>query len=148
MALEHDIIARTTEPHDFQIQPGPILIVDDEPVFVDLISSILCASGYQCVGVHSAREALKRAMEHPQPAVALVDLKLPDCEGTILIRQLRLQIPKLPVLAISGSEIPEHAKEARAAGALEFLAKPFNCEELLALLAHHRLTPQALNTAG
>lgn len=107
-----------------------VLVVDDEPVVCDGIRKILGAEGFR---VESASDAAS-ALAHPALAgcrLVLCDLKLPDRSGIDVLREIHRRRPDLPVVLITGYATPDQAAQAYAAGAIEFLPKPFEASELL-----------------
>ncbi len=111
-----------------------ILIVDDLDLEVRLISTILRSAGYQHVrGEIHPREALA-AFREMQPDLVVLDLHMPGMSGIEVLREIRATVPSeayLPVLMITADSTPEVKREALAAGARDFLAKPFDATEVL-----------------
>ena len=113
-----------------------ILIVDDDEAVRSVIRRSLERAGY---GVREAREggaALKLLASAPADLV-ITDLVMPDMEGIALILSLRKSHPKLPVIAMSGGGRmrPEgYLDIARNCGAARILAKPFDVEDLIAMV--------------
>ncbi|HEU4401264.1 MAG TPA: response regulator [Candidatus Polarisedimenticolia bacterium] len=110
-----------------------VLVVDDEPVVREAVCRVLGAAG---LSVATARDAAS-ALAHPALAscrLALCDLMLPDRTGMDLLADLRRLRPDLPVVVITGYATADHAARAREAGAFDFLAKPFEAEELLTVV--------------
>jgi two-component system, NtrC family, response regulator AtoC len=110
-----------------------VLLVDDEPVVCDAIGRVLAHEGVRVTSVPSAEVALA----HPALAsfrLVICDLMLPGASGIELTRAIRTLHPRIPVMAISGYATRENAERAQAAGAIGFLAKPFDIPELLALV--------------
>jgi two-component system KDP operon response regulator KdpE len=109
-----------------------VLIVEDEPALLRALRINLRARGYD-VGVASAgREALAQARERP-PDVVVLDLGLPDIDGTEVIRDLR-GWSRAPVIVLSGRAGSGDKIGALDAGADDYVTKPFDMEELLARL--------------
>src|SRR5258707_11465964 len=109
-----------------------VLIVEDEPALLRALRINLRARGYD-VGVASAgREALAEARQRP-PDVVLLDLGLPDLDGTEVIRDLR-GWSTAPVIVLSGRAGSGDKIDALDAGADDYVTKPFDMEELLARL--------------
>jgi DNA-binding response OmpR family regulator len=114
---------------DLDAGPWDVLCVDDEQVVCDSIRLVLGASGMR---VAVARD-VGSALVHPALAgckLLICDLMLPDRHGTELIRALRSTRPRVPVVAITGFATTIHNAQALAAGATDFLAKPFDDQEL------------------
>jgi len=117
--------------------PGParrtrVLIVEDEPALVRALRIDLRARGYEVLTAASGRDALDQAARRPPDAV-LLDLGLPDGDGTDVIRQLR-GWSAAPVIVLSGRASAQDKISALDAGADDYVTKPFSMEELLARL--------------
>lgn len=113
--------------------PWDVLVVDDEPVVCDGVRLVLSSIGARVAAAHDAASAL----EHPAlPGCKLVlcDLMLPDRDGIELVRAIRSTRPRVPLVVITGYATTIKNAEALAAGASDFLAKPFDAEELLAVV--------------
>ena len=106
-----------------------LLVVDDNEVLVDNLSEILSSAGYAVRGAGTCREGLELAGEGFD--VALVDLKLPDGDGTGLAPLLKELAPDGEVVLLTGFATLESAMAAVRAGACAYLVKPCATEELL-----------------
>jgi two-component system response regulator GlrR len=82
-------------------QAARILVVDDEPDIVAMLSRSLARYGFQVEATSSAEDALKRADAAPFDA-ALLDLVMPGRDGADLAQQLRKKIPGLPIGLLTG----------------------------------------------
>jgi CheY-like chemotaxis protein len=117
------------------MEPKHILIVDDDPVDLELLSEILMGAGYRVSTAKSSIEALKLA-KRGLVDLALVDLLMPGIDGYSLIGMLtRDRMFKAPVLVISGRVEEKDAKRALDAGAVGFIAKPVDRKGLVARVA-------------
>ena len=106
-----------------------ILIVDDNPELVENLSEILSSAGYAVRGANTCAGALSAAREGFD--VALVDLKLPDGDGTQLAPRLKELSPDGEVVLLTGFATLESAVAAVRAGACAYLVKPCATQELL-----------------
>jgi two-component system, OmpR family, KDP operon response regulator KdpE len=109
-----------------------VLIVEDEPALLRALRINLRARGYDVAVASAGRQALAEARQRP-PDVVLLDLGLPDLDGTDVIRNLRAW-SRAPVIVISGRADSEDKIGALDAGADDYVTKPFDMEELLARL--------------
>jgi len=110
------------------------LVVDDDPLFRNMIERILVASGYTVALAEDGRRALRQASKQ-RPDIVITDILMPDMEGVETIFRLREIDERLPILAISGgwaNQEPSLLKLVARLGATETLAKPFRAKELLA----------------
>ena len=109
-----------------------MLIVEDEPALLRALRIDLRARGYEVLTAATGRDALDRAARRPPDAV-LLDLGLPDGDGTDVIRRLR-GWSSAPVIVLSGRAGAQDKIGALDAGADDYVTKPFSMEELLARL--------------
>ena len=107
-----------------------VLVVDDEPQILRALEITLRREGYDVDTARSAGEALTAAAAHPPEAVIL-DLLLPDGNGTSVCRELR-EWSAAPILVLSAVEDEAEKVAALDAGADDYVTKPFGREELLA----------------
>ena len=111
-----------------------ILLVDDDPDLLRLLSMRLTAAGYRVTAVHSAEAALERlAIE--LPTLVISDIRLPDRDGLALFDEIRRQHAALPVILLTAHGTIPDAVEATARGAYAYLTKPFDGKVLLEKVA-------------
>jgi DNA-binding NtrC family response regulator len=108
----------------------PVLVVDDEKNMRLSLQTVLEDEGYVVRAVGSGEDALK-ALEQEKFFMVITDGHLGGMSGYELLGQLRKQKPELPVLLITAYATPKLAVEAIKAGAIDYLSKPFEPEELL-----------------
>ncbi len=106
-----------------------ILIVDDEPMVRVFFDQILSGDGYFVASAGTVRQAL-RAIADKAFELVLVDLSLPDGDGLDLVRQMRVELPYLKILATSGFLVGNMPEVAIAAGATATLSKPTTASKL------------------
>jgi len=109
-----------------------ILVCDDEPQILRALKVILRDAGYEAVTAATGEEALDRAAVKP-PEAAILDLMLPDIDGVELTRRLR-EWSEMPILVLSAVGEEDRKVEALAAGADDYVTKPFGPRELVARL--------------
>lgn len=109
------------------------LIVDDDPTVAELLALLLAQGGHRSTIAFTAAEAERVAASEP-PDLLFVDRNLPDLSGVELVARLKLSLPRVPMVMVSGSTGPEEVAESLAAGASELLAKPFESIELILAL--------------
>jgi two-component system KDP operon response regulator KdpE len=107
-----------------------VLIVEDDPAILHLLTATLDYGGYASDSAGTAVEALSR-IGSDAPAVVLVDLGLPDLSGSRLIETIR-ESSDVPIIVVSGRVDEETKIRALDAGADDFVPKPFLPGELLA----------------
>ncbi len=125
-----------------------VLVVDDEPIIADNLRLTLHGEGYEVETAANSVEAMLRLEKHDF-ALALVDLVLPDGDGLHLLRLLKGKAPSIEVIIMTGHSSISKAVEATKQGAFYFVAKPFDSEEMLMLVAkaleRQRLLAEALD---
>ena len=110
-----------------------ILIVDDEPVILDVFRRFLEADDRTLVLAGSAREAIARAQEPGELDVALVDKNLGDGSGLDVARALRRAKPDVEVILVTGYASLDSAIQAMQIGAFDYVTKPISDYEALNL---------------
>lgn len=112
-----------------------ILVVDDEPSIVRLITLLLRDEGYGCATAESARDARGR-LGREQFELVLCDVGLRGESGIELVRHLRGEYPDLAVVMVTGVDDPELARAALQIGAYGYVVKPFTANVLLIAVAN------------
>jgi CheY-like chemotaxis protein len=110
-----------------------ILIVEDEPVVIEAAKKILEPEGFKIDICVDADDASTKLTEHGYNLI-LSDLMLPDTSGLEFARQVKLTYRDLPFVMITGYATPENTLESFKIGVFDFIAKPFDIEELLAVV--------------
>ncbi len=115
-----------------------LVVVDDEPDALDLVSEVLRAQGAEVHAASSAREAIAM-VTGTRPDVVVSDIGMPETDGFTLIRQIRALSPNrgggTPALALTAYARPEDADRAVAAGFQVHMAKPVEPSELVMVVA-------------
>ncbi|MFJ2257194.1 response regulator transcription factor [Streptomyces sp. NPDC087844] len=111
-------------------EPVRVLIVDDEPGLTELLSVAVAEAGWRPYPVADGRSALRVARARAPHAVVL-DGMLPDLDGIQVLRRLRQENPKLPVLMLTARDALEHRIDGLASGADDYVTKPFSLEEVV-----------------
>lgn len=115
-----------------------VLVVDDQHANVRMVGALLARSGYAVLPAASGAEGLELARSHV-PDVVLLDMKMPGMDGFEVLRQMRLDkaTRDLPVIFLTADNDRENLIRAFAAGAIDYITKPFVAEELLARVLTH-----------
>lgn len=105
-----------------------ILIADDDPDILELITALLTEEGFHVVGFTDGLAALHH-IRAQRPAVAIIDMAMPVMDGRELIERLRQEPgPPLPIIAMSAAFHPSSIQPLEVEA---YLTKPFDLEELL-----------------
>ncbi len=110
-----------------------ILIVDDEPGMTRLLSDILTDAGYTARPHNNPVEAVEAFRVAPADLV-LTDIKMPGMDGIEFFRRIRERDPRVPVIVITGYATAEIAIDALKLGAMNFVRKPFDVEEIVTVV--------------
>lgn len=113
-----------------------ILVADDDPGILEVVKIILTDSGYKVVTEENPANIIQRIKEF-RPKLILMDLWMSGMDGhevTVLLKK-RAAIAHIPIIIISA--LNEGEKLAKEAGADDFLAKPFDISDLLAIVEKH-----------
>ena len=110
-----------------------VLVVDDEPINLDVLYKVLGEQGYDVLVTTNGEEALEAA-ERARPDLVLLDLMMPGMDGLEVCRRLRATDASrhTPVIFLTASDMDENALDAFAAGANDFVVKPFRTDEVCA----------------
>lgn len=110
--------------------PLRVMLVDDEAGFTDVLSKRLRRRGLRVQVAPSGAEAVRMLRENDFD-VAICDLKMVDMDGIEVLKILKMMVPGLPVLMLTGHGSEEAAKDGLKAGAADYLLKPCDIDELL-----------------
>ena len=109
-----------------------VLVIDDEAQIRRLLRVCLERNGYQVVEAATGEQGISEAISH-QPDLVLLDLGLPDTDGTTVLRRIR-EWSKVPILVVSVRDREDDKIKALDNGANDYITKPFSTGELLARL--------------
>jgi len=109
-----------------------VLVVDDDPEIVTFLATLLELEGIESTVATSAAAALEK-LEHGLPNLVLLDIAMPDRDGLDLCRALKKdpRTRDVPVFVVSARPGKDVVERALAAGAEEFIRKPFENQELI-----------------
>jgi DNA-binding response OmpR family regulator len=119
-------------------EPGTILVVDDTPANLELLVDTLTAAGYQVFSAESGESALAAVAARP-PELILLDTCMPSLDGFEVCRRLKARAEScdIPVVFISAFGESAERVEGLKLGAVDFITKPFQRQELLARIQPH-----------
>jgi len=122
--------------HHFQQNRKPqILVVDDELEIVEQLNGLFTAAGYQCHCARSCEQAVELARS-VSPDLIVSDINLAGHSGLRLCERLRQEegLLDVPLMFLSGAQIPDIVRRSHAAGGTYYLRKPFDPQVLLELV--------------
>ena len=114
------------------VADGRVLVIDDNPANTALAHRILTRAGLH--DVRELQDPLQAAdvLQEFDPDLVLLDLRMPGMDGMQVLRSIKEHWPESEVVVITGYPCIETAKEAMKLGAYDYLAKPFDLDELVA----------------
>ncbi|MDX1399105.1 MAG: response regulator transcription factor [Oceanospirillum sp.] len=124
-----------------ELRNNTFLIVDDDPVFSQVMSRSLTRRGYTTVVADSAEAALPLIEQH-KPCLASLDLKMEGDTGLNLLPRLLQIVPDCKVVILTGYSSIATAVEAIKLGAVNYLPKPADTDEILAALKQTDANPE------
>ncbi|MFW6348445.1 MAG: response regulator [Cyclonatronaceae bacterium] len=118
--------------------PATILVVDDNARNLQLISSVLGKAGYKINAVNSGEKALSY-LQKRQPDIILLDIMMPGMNGFEVCTELKASetLCDIPVIFLTAKSDGNDLVEGFQVGAVDYITKPFNSEEVLVRLANH-----------
>ncbi|MDN5881705.1 MAG: response regulator transcription factor [Nitrosospira sp.] len=121
----------TTSPA-MEIDDRPtLLIVDDDTTFCDVLANAMAKRGFNVACAHTVEEALE-SVETCTPEYAVIDLRLPGTSGLTLVEKLKALDPGTRIVMLTGYASIATAVEAIKLGAMHYLAKPADVDEIMA----------------
>lgn len=115
-----------------------ILIVDDEPAWLKILSYILRKQGYDTHEEQTAAGALKTLQEY-RPDLIVSDVRMPDMNGFDFLERVKhsRKNSEIPFVFVTAIDDYESRKAAQALGATDYLTKPFNEEDVVGILTKY-----------
>ncbi len=122
-----------------------ILLVEDDLLFSELLQQYLTKKGFEVVAVSTGKQA-EKWLEAKLPDLMLLDYRLPDTTGLLVLNKVKKEIPALPVILMTAYSDIRLAIEALKMGAADYIIKPIQQEELLHSIEHALSRPHQTNT--
>jgi two-component system OmpR family response regulator len=114
-----------------QTPQAKLLVVDDEPDIVELLSASLKYHGYEVATANSGRQAMEEARRF-RPDMILLDVMMPELDGFDVLRRLRGEGTRTPVLFLTARDATEDKIKGLTLGGDDYVTKPFSLSEILA----------------
>ena len=113
-----------------------IIVADDDPAILRLVTTILEKEGYTVVTARDGREAYKTLQEDTNFTAAVFDVVMPHISGPELVRYMKSEkrLMRIPVMMMTAEQDPKLSSDSFAAGAVVFLPKPFTTAQLQIML--------------
>ena len=116
--------------------PRRILVADDDPAILRLVTTIMQKEGYEVLTARDGREAYKILQEDANFIAAIFDVVMPHIQGPELVRYMMTEnrLRRIPVMMMTAEQNPKLPSDSFAAGAVVFLPKPFTTTQLQMML--------------
>ena len=113
-----------------------ILVADDDPAILRLVTAIVEKEGYEVVPARDGREAYKILQADANFIAGIFDVVMPHIQGPELVRYMRTEkrLMRIPVMMMTAEQNPKLSSDSFAAGAVVFLPKPFTTAQLQIML--------------
>ncbi len=109
---------------------GPVLVADDDPAIVHIVSTILHLNGYFTYSCHDGG-SVTSLFEEVQPRLVMLDVRMPVVDGISVCRQIRA-MSDVPIIMLTVLDDQKDVAKALEAGADDYIRKPFGADELAA----------------
>lgn len=113
-----------------------ILVADDDPAILRLVTTIVEKEGYTVVTARDGREAYRLLQADSDFLAGIFDVVMPHIQGPELVRYMRTEkrLMRIPVMMMTAEQNPKLSSDSFAAGAVVFLPKPFTTSQLQIML--------------
>jgi CheY-like chemotaxis protein len=124
------------------MEPALILLAEDNEANIRFMTECLTDEGYRIVVARNGLEAIERVREE-QPALVLMDIQMPGLDGLEVTRRIRAeaQLANLPIIALTALAMPGDQERCLAAGANDYVSKPFRMNQLVNLIETYLTRP-------
>jgi len=126
-------------------EPTSIMVADDDPINMMLISEVLRRMGFEVIQVSNGIEALER-LPHCDPVLIFMDVNMPEMDGYTTTRHIR-QMPepwsRLPIIALTADAMKGDREKCLEAGMNKYISKPFRLEEIDEVLRDYTMMGRA-----
>jgi DNA-binding response OmpR family regulator len=106
-----------------------VLVVDDEPDFIELLREFLTAKGYEVIAASNGEEALRKVKED-RPHLILLDVRMPKMNGLEVLKQVREIDHEVGVIMVTAVNEEETGRQALKLGAFDYITKPLDLKYL------------------
>jgi CheY-like chemotaxis protein len=116
--------------------PQRILVADDDPAILRLVTAIVEKEGYKVVPARDGKEAYKILQSDSEFIAGIFDVVMPHIQGPELVRFMKTEkrLMKIPVMMMTAEQNPKLSSDSFSAGAVVFLPKPFTTAQLQIML--------------
>lgn len=108
-----------------------LMLVDDEERFIQTTQKLLLKHGYDVITASSGPECLQK-LDQELVHVVILDVKMPDMDGVETLKRIKQKFPMVEVIMLTGHATAESAVEGMKSGAIDYLVKPADIDDLIA----------------
>ncbi len=122
-------------------QAASIMVVDDDPINMMLISEVLKRMGFDIIQMQNGREVIE-ALPHYDPVIIFMDVNMPELDGyttTRIIRKMQTTHSRIPIIALTADAMKGDKERCLDSGMNNYISKPFKLEEIEAVLREYVL---------
>lgn len=122
-----------------EVKAKKILIIDDDSRNIFALTAVLKAKKYVCLSATSAKQGLELLANDKEVAVVLMDMMMPDMDGYEAISKMKdhEEMKAIPVIAVTAQAMVGDRERCIAAGAVGYISKPVNVDELVLQLKNY-----------
>jgi CheY-like chemotaxis protein len=139
--MQNDALDPSLQPFEKISQSTGIMVVDDDPINMLLISEVLRRMGFDVIQMQNGREVLE-SLHHYDPVLIFMDLNMPEMDGYTTTRRIR-QLPEpdchIPIIALTADAMKGDREKCLEAGMNGYISKPFKLEEIERVLKSYVL---------
>ena len=115
--------------------PAPLVaVLDDEPEMLKALRRLLCSCGFRVDTYQRGADLLAALADSPRPDCLVLDLHMPEMSGFDVLEALRTRQIPVPVIVITGHDAPGMEERSRMLGAISYLRKPVDRDDLLSAI--------------
>ena len=139
--MQNDSLHPSFESIEKITQSASIMVVDDDPINMMLISEVLKRMGFDIIQMHNGREVIE-ALPHYDPVLIFMDVNMPEMDGyttTRIIRKMQTVHSRIPIIALTADAMKGDKERCLDAGMNNYISKPFKLEEIESVLKEYML---------
>ncbi|MFI5124831.1 MAG: response regulator [Chitinophagales bacterium] len=139
--MQNDMLHPSFDSIEKISQAASILVVDDDPVNMMLISEVLKRMGFDIIQMQNGKEVIEM-LPHYEPVLIFMDVNMPEMDGyttTRIIRKMQTAQSRIPIIALTADAMKGDKERCLDAGMNNYISKPFKMEEIEAVLREYVL---------
>ena len=139
--MQNDSLHPSFESIEKITQAASVMVVDDDPINMMLISEVLKRLGFDVIQMHNGREVVD-SLPHYDPVLIFMDVNMPEMDGyttTRIIRKMQTPQSRIPIIALTADAMKGDKERCLDAGMNNYISKPFKLEEIESILKEYIL---------